>query len=104
MISILVLGGEYGNAIAGVFDLEMRDGNNATPFEGSFQFGLLGVELMAEGRLGEEKPNAPSYLILGRYSTLSMATTLGILWGRPQFQITQTEHFVLAFRKRTVRN
>ena len=73
--------GEYGNAIAGVFDLEMRDGNNATPFEGSFQFGLLGVELMAEGRLGKQKPNAPSYLLLGRYSTLSMATTLGIPLG-----------------------
>ena len=73
--------GEYGNAIAGVFDLEMRDGNNATPFEGSFQFGLLGVELMAEGRLGKEKPNAPSYLVLGRYSTLGMASTLGIPLG-----------------------
>lgn len=73
--------GEYGNAIAGVFDLEMRDGNNATPFEGSFQFGLLGVELMAEGRLGKEKPNAPSYLILGRYSTLGMASQLGISLG-----------------------
>src|SRR6056300_1470556 len=73
--------GEFGNAIAGVFDLEMRDGNNATPFEGSFQFGLLGVELMAEGRLGKEKPNAPSYLLLGRYSTLGMASTLGIPLG-----------------------
>jgi len=73
--------GEYGNAIAGVFDLEMRDGNNATPFEGSFQFGLLGVELMAEGRIGKEKPNAPSYLILGRYSTLGMASQLGISLG-----------------------
>lgn len=73
--------GEYGNAIAGVFDLEMRDGNNATPFEGSFQFGLLGVELMAEGRIGQDKPNAPSYLVLGRYSTLSMASALGISLG-----------------------
>ena len=73
--------GEYGNAIAGVFDLEMRDGNNATPFEGSFQFGLLGVEFLAEGRLGKEKPNAPSYLLLGRYSTLGMAQTLGIPLG-----------------------
>ena len=73
--------GEYGNAIAGVFDLEMRDGNNATPFEGSFQFGLLGVELMAEGRLGKDKPNAPSYLVLGRYSTLGMASSLGISLG-----------------------
>jgi len=73
--------GEYGNAISGVFDLEMRDGNNATPFEGSFQFGLLGVELMAEGRIGEDKPNAPSYLLLGRYSTLGMADALGIPLG-----------------------
>ena len=73
--------GEYGNAIAGVFDLEMRDGNNATPFEGNFQFGLLGVELMAEGRIGKERPNAPSYLILGRYSTLGIASRLNIPLG-----------------------
>ena len=73
--------GEYGNAIAGVFDLEMRDGNNATPFEGSFQFGLLVVELMAEGRIGKEKHNAPSYLILGRYSTLGIASRFNIPLG-----------------------
>ena len=33
---------EYGNAIAGVFDLQMRDGNNQK-FEGSAQLGLLGT-------------------------------------------------------------
>ena len=46
---------EYGNAIAGVFDLEMRDGNNEK-FEGSAQLGLLGTELMLEGPLGAGIP------------------------------------------------
>ena len=74
--------GEFGNAISGVFDLEMRDGNNAKAFEGSFQFGLLGVELMAEGRLGQkDNPRAPSYLVVGRYSTLGMASKLNIPLG-----------------------
>ena len=36
---------------------------------------------MAEGRIGEDKPNAPSYLLLGRYSTLGMADALGIPLG-----------------------
>ncbi len=52
---------EYGNAIAGVFDLEMRDGNNEK-YEGSAQLGLLGTELMLEGPLGKKKGRqAPSF-------------------------------------------
>ena len=80
---------EYGNAIAGVFDLEMRDGNNEK-FEGSAQLGLLGTELMLEGPLGKKKGRlAPSFLGVYRYSTLSLFESLNIPLGTnalPQYQ------------------
>ena len=78
---------EYGNAIAGVFDLQMRDGNNQK-FEGSAQLGLLGTELMLEGPLGKG-PKAPSFLGVYRYSTLSMFQALNINLGTnaiPKYQ------------------
>lgn len=78
---------EYGNAIAGVFDLQMRDGNNQK-FEGSAQLGLLGTELMFEGPLGKG-PKAPSFLGVYRYSTLSMFQALNINLGTnaiPKYQ------------------
>ena len=62
---------EYGNAIAGVFDLEMRDGNNEK-FEGSAQLGLLGTELMLEGPLGKKKGRlAPSFRSLSLQHPIS---------------------------------
>ena len=73
---------EYGNAIAGVFDLKMRDGNNEK-LEFSGQLGFLGTELMVEGPLGrgrEGRP-APSFLGVYRYSTLFMFQKLGIPLG-----------------------
>ena len=70
---------EYGNAIAGVFDLQMRDGNNQK-FEGSAQLGLLGTELMVEGPLGKGA-RAPSFLAVYRYSTLSLFQSLNINLG-----------------------
>ena len=78
---------EYGNAIAGVFDLNMRDGNNEQ-FEGSAQLGLLGTELMLEGPLGQGD-RAPSFLGVYRYSTLTLFQSLNINLGTnalPQYQ------------------
>lgn len=44
---------EYGNALAGVFDLQMRSGNNEkTEFLG--QVGFNGFELGAEGPIGKK--------------------------------------------------
>jgi hypothetical protein len=73
---------EYGNAIAGVFDLKMRDGNNEK-FEVSGQLGFLGTELMVEGPLGKGRAGrpAPSFLGVYRYSTLIMFQKLGIPLG-----------------------
>ena len=45
---------EYGNSLAGVFDLKMRNGNNST-HEFTGQFGILGTELSAEGPISQNK-------------------------------------------------
>jgi hypothetical protein len=60
---------EYGNAIAGVFDLTMRRGNNEQ-HEFSGQIGFLGTELFAEGPINKDKKS--SYLASFRYSTLQL--------------------------------
>jgi len=66
---------EYGNALAGVFDLKMRKGNNEK-HEFMFQFGFNGAELMAEGPLS--KKTGASYLVNYRYSTLFLFELMGI--------------------------
>ncbi|KAA3650563.1 MAG: TonB-dependent receptor [Bacteroidetes bacterium] len=67
---------EYGNAMSGVFDINLRKGNQHKR-EQAFQLGLLGTDISAEGPLRGE--NQGSYLINYRYSTLSMLTELGFL-------------------------
>jgi hypothetical protein len=69
---------EYGNSTSGVFDLKLRNGNN-NKHEFTGQFGFLGTELMAEGPM--KKNGKASYLVMGRYSTLSMFQSLGIKIG-----------------------
>jgi hypothetical protein len=66
---------EYGNAIAGVFDLKLRNGNNQK-HEFSSQLGFLGWDFMAEGPLS--KKSKASYLFTYRYSTLSLFSKLNI--------------------------
>ncbi len=69
---------EYGDALAGVFDIKMRHGNNVkNEFTG--QIGFLGVELMAEGPISKKKRS--SYLISYRYSTLELFQLAGIRFG-----------------------
>jgi hypothetical protein len=69
---------DYGNALAGVFDLKMRSGNNEKR-EYLAQLGLNGVELGMEGPFS--KKSQASYLINYRYSTLDFFHTLGINLG-----------------------
>ena len=65
---------EYGNAISGVFDLNLREGNKDN-HEFALKLGAIGVEAAAEGPLGQNNNN--SYLINYRYSTLSMLENIG---------------------------
>lgn len=69
---------EYGNSTSGVFDLKLRNGNNRR-HEFTGQFGFLGTEFLAEGPLSKKKKS--SYLVMGRYSTLSLFQQVGIQLG-----------------------
>jgi hypothetical protein len=78
---------EYGNTVSGVFDLQMRSGNNEkTEFLG--QVGFNGFELGAEGPFNSK--GRSSYIINYRYSTLGIFKALGINFGAgtvvPQYQ------------------
>lgn len=69
---------EYGNSTSGIFDLKLRNGNtNQHEFTG--QFGFLGTEFLAEGPMS--KNNRSSYLVMGRYSTLSLFQKIGVQLG-----------------------
>ena len=85
---------EYGNSVAGVFDLKLRNGNNQK-HEFSGQFGFLGTELMAEGPLNKKKGS--SYLAAYRYSTLSLFESFGIKVGTDAIPAYQDLSFKLNF-------
>jgi hypothetical protein len=86
---------EYGNRMASVFDLKMRNGNNErTEFTG--QVGINGLEGGLEGPLRIKKrrthtetdtsakprsSNSASYLVNYRYSTFTFFKMLGISFG-----------------------
>ncbi|MEO0470296.1 MAG: TonB-dependent receptor [Bacteroidota bacterium] len=63
---------QYGNALSGVFDLRLREGNDSVR-EHSFQIGLLGIEASTEGPFNKKKegPKA-SYLVNYRNSSLEV--------------------------------
>lgn len=69
---------DYGNAISGVFDLRMRNGNDEK-HEFLGQIGFNGLEFGAEGPIS--KKNHSSYLASYRYSTLGIFNALGINFG-----------------------
>jgi len=77
----------YGNALSGVFDLNMRNGNNEN-FEFLGQIGFNGVELGAEGPIN--KKSGASFLVNYRYSTLAFFKLAGIEFGTgtavPEYQ------------------
>lgn len=66
---------EYGNAVSGVFDLKLRNGNNDRQ-EYALQFGALGLDLAAEGPIGQA--GGASYLVNYRYSTLGILNAMGL--------------------------
>ncbi|MBK9014232.1 MAG: carboxypeptidase-like regulatory domain-containing protein [Saprospiraceae bacterium] len=66
---------EFGNALSGVFDLNLRNGNNEKR-EYAIMFGALGLEGAAEGPF--RKGGQGSYLINYRYATLGLLAAAGI--------------------------
>ncbi|MEX0362597.1 MAG: carboxypeptidase regulatory-like domain-containing protein, partial [Allomuricauda sp.] len=64
---------EYGNAIGGVFDIGLRNGNT-DDYEFAAQVGAFsGVEATAEGPLGDKG----SFLVAGRYSLVGLIGSAG---------------------------
>ncbi len=78
---------DYGNALSGVFDLQLRNGNHSKR-EYIAQVGFNGFEFGAEGPF--KKGKRASYILNYRYSTLAIMSALGINLGTgtavPQYQ------------------
>jgi len=60
---------EYGNAMSGVFDIKLRNGNNEQ-HEHALQLGALGLDISSEGPFS--KNSRASYLFNYRYSTFGL--------------------------------
>lgn len=60
---------EYGNAMSGVFDIKLRNGNNEK-HEHAIQLGTTGIDVSSEGPI--TKNAGASYLFNYRYSTLTL--------------------------------
>ncbi len=77
---------EYGNALAGVFDIRMRNGNkHKHEFLG--QIGFNGFEAGAEGPISRN--HHASYLLNYRYSTFALFDDIGMISGTtgiPKYQ------------------
>lgn len=78
---------EYGNALSGVFDLQLREGNSDS-YEHLFQVGVNGFELGSEGPF--KKGGRASYMFNYRYSTLGVFQKIGVDLGTgssiPEYQ------------------
>ena len=66
---------EYGNATSGVFDINLRQGNNQKK-EHTVQTGILGIDLATEGPVSKGKDG--SYLVNFPYSTLALLKNIGV--------------------------
>jgi hypothetical protein len=64
---------EYNNALSGVFDMQLRNGNNQN-YEHTAQIGTIGVEFASEGPF--KKGGKSSYLFNYHYSSMALAGAL----------------------------
>lgn len=76
---------EYGNAVSGVYDIKLRNGNSEK-YEGIIGFGLIGTDFTLEGPI--KKGSGSSFLVNYRNSTSSVLTDMGLVEvaGDPRFQ------------------
>lgn len=64
---------EYSNALSGVFDMNLRTGNNQKR-ENMVQLGLIGIDVASEGPF--KQGSSSSYIFNYRYSTLGLLSSL----------------------------
>lgn len=74
---------EYGNALAGVFDMKLRNGNSEKR-EHTFQIGTIGIDISSEGPL--KKGKRASYLFNYRYATYALLDPIIPGEGVPKYQ------------------
>ncbi|MFN0176217.1 MAG: carboxypeptidase regulatory-like domain-containing protein [Saprospiraceae bacterium] len=84
----------YGDALGGIMDMNLRRGNNRQ-HEFTAQAGLIGLDLAAEGPIGNKGKNA--YLVNYRYSTVGLLGQLGVSFGDEQIHF-QDFSFNLNFK------
>lgn len=84
---------EYGNALAGVFDMKLRVGNNEK-WEHTFQAGVVGIDFASEGPF--RSGGKSSYLFNYRYSTFGVLNKMGVI-GSAQIPEYQDLSFKLNF-------
>ncbi|RAK00008.1 carboxypeptidase family protein [Larkinella arboricola] len=85
---------EFGNGIAGVFDLRLRNGNNEK-HQRMLQFGFLGTEGALEGPISRK--TGSSYFVTYRYANLWLFNKAGIDIGTQAVPTYQDAAFRLNF-------
>lgn len=88
---------EFGNALAGVFDIKLRTGNSEKR-ESTFQLGMHGIDFASEGPFFKGK--SASYLFNYRYSTFGLLAATGAI-SSAQIPIYQDLSFKLNFPTRS---
>lgn len=68
----------YSNALAGVFDMNLRTGNSEE-YQHVVQAGLIGIDLSSEGPINKKKGS--SYLVNYRYSFTGLLALAGVNFG-----------------------
>ena len=72
-----------GNALAGVFDLTLRNGNS-NKFKHSFETSLIGLSASSEGPI--KSLSGANYIFNYRFSTLGLMKKLGVFYQAPEYQ------------------
>ncbi len=68
----------YGNALAGIIDMNLREGNKEK-LEVTAQASLIGLDVAAEGPVGSKENT--SFLVNYRYSTVGLLSKMGVDFG-----------------------
>ncbi len=99
--SIGGMSAEYGNAIAGAFDIKFREGNSQKQ-QHFIRAGVLGIDLSTEGPI---KAGRSSYLVNYRYSTLGLMNYIRVyLKGERAINTFQDLSFNLVFNSKNRKN
>ncbi len=90
-----------GNALSGIFDMRLRNGNNKKR-EHTVQVSLLGTDLAIEGPFS--KNSDASYLLNFRYSTIGLLSKMGVYFGDEQSTFTDFSYsFTFPIRRNVLR-